>query len=440
MQLVTVMFRTAKWKAVLPAIFFVFQATGQINSPYSRYGLGDVYNARNVVNKGMGNIAAAFSDYQAVNFVNPASYSRLQTVTFDVGMEMEFRTLLNADKTEQTQSNYLLFNYMAVGIPLAKNKDGFSKWGLAFGLRPYSRVGYNIQDAERLPGIDSVNSFYQGTGGGYRAFLGTGYRIGNLSIGVNAGFLFGQKDISTERVFLSDSSFYFSSVQENRASYSNFGVDGGFQYKIKLGKELSATIGGNGFLGNSVNVTQFKLRQTFLSSGSNGIDSIDVVQRTDEEKGTIELPMGYTAGLSLEKEGKWMLSAEYEAVQWSEYTYLGAADPLANSSMLRFGGYYVPAANDVKKYFNRVTYRGGFYTGKDMIVVNGKQLPVWGVTMGFGLPIRRYSAYSNQYSTVNMSLEFGKRGNAEVPLSERFFRLNLGLCLGDLWFQKRKFD
>jgi len=440
MQLVTVMFRTAKWKAVLPTIFFVIQATGQINSPYSRYGLGDVYNARNVVNKGMGNIATAFADYQAVNFVNPASYSQLQTVTFDVGMEMELRTLMSADKKDQNQSGYLMFNYMAVGLPLAKDKKGMTKWGMAFGLRPYSKVGYNVLESGRINDVDSINTFFQGSGGGYRAFIGTGFRIGNLSLGVNGGFLFGQKDLSTERVFITDSSFYFNSLQDTRTSYSKFGVDGGFQYKIKLGKEAFARIGANGFLGNSVNAKQYRLRQTFLYNANTGVDSIDVVQRTESQEGTIELPLGYTAGLSLEKEGKWMMSAEYETVMWSEYKFLGEMDPLANTSMLRFGGYYIPAANDAKKYFKRVVYRAGFYTGKDMIVVNGTQLPVWGATMGFGLPIRRYSAYSNQCSTVNMSFEFGKRGNTSVPMSERFFRLNLGLSLGDLWFVKRKFD
>jgi hypothetical protein len=388
----------------------------------------------------MGNISTAFADYQAVNFVNPASYSQLQTVTFDVGIEMELRTLKSADKKDQNQSGYLLFNYMAVGVPLAKDKKGFTKWGMAFGLRPYSRVGYNVQEAGRISEIDSIKTYYQGSGGGYRAFLGTGLRLGNLSLGVNAGFLFGQKDLSTERVILSDSSFYFNSLQDTRTSYSKFGIDAGLQYKIKLNKEIFARIGANGFLGNSVNAKQYRLRQTFVNSGSSGVDSIDVVQRTDTKEGTIELPFGYTGGLSIEKEGKWMFSAEYEAVMWSEYSFLGEIDPLANTSMLRFGGFYIPSISDAKKYFNRVVYRAGFYTGKDMIVVNGTQLPVWGVTMGFGLPIRRYNAYSNQFSTVNMSFEFGKRGNSSVPLSENFFRLNLGISLGDLWFQKRKFD
>jgi hypothetical protein len=262
-----------------------------------------------------------------------------------------------------------------------------------------------------------------------------------LAIGVNAGFLFGQKDLSSQRFFINDSIFYFNSSLETRTSYNKFVLDGGLQYTLKLNKVTTARIGANGFLGNKVNAKQYRFRQTFLTSSiTSQIDTIDVVQRSNTIEGTIELPLGFTTGIAVEKEGKWLLSAEYEAVKWSNYRFMGEIDPLANTSMLRFGGYFIPGINDAKKYFNRVVYRAGFYTGKDMIVVDGAQLPVWGATMGFGLPIRRYSAFSNQFSTVNLAFEFGKRGSAAVPLSEKFFKLNVGLSLGDLWFNKRKFD
>lgn len=440
MRFVTSMFRPSKWVALMPAIFFVHLAHAQINSPYSRFGLGDVYNSRNVVNKGMGGLATPYADPQSVNFINPASYSALQTVTFDVGMEMELRTLLNPDKSQRSQSTNLLFNYVAIGVPLAKDKKGRTKWGLAFGLRPYTRVNYKILDEGRVPGVDSSNTIYEGSGGGYRAYAGTGYRIGGLSLGINAGFLFGQQDINTQRTLVSDTVFYFNSMQETRTSYNRFGVDGGLQYRIKFGKTTSATIGANGFLGNTVNATQDRLRQTFLYNSSGAIDSIDVVERSTQNKGTVQLPAGYTAGLVFEKENKWLLGAEYEAVNWSEFTYYGITQTLANANMLRVGGHFIPNSVDAKSYFSRVTYRGGFYTGKDMVVVNGTQLPVWGVTLGFGLPIRRYNIYSNQYTSINTSLEFGRRGNAQVPITENFIKFNVGLSLSDLWFIKRRYD
>lgn len=426
--------------AALPTIFFVHLAHAQINSPYSRFAMGDVYNSRNVVSKGMGGLSAAITDLQAINFINAATYSNLQTVTFDVGIENEIRTLLNPDRTVRSQSANLLFNYVSLGMPLAKDKKGFTKWGLAFGLRPYTRVNYKIIDDKRIPGIDSATTIYEGDGGAYRAFLGTGFRLGGLSLGINAGFLFGATDINTQRRFNNDTVFYFNSMQQTRTSYSRFAADAGFQYKLKLSKTSFVRIGASGFLGNSVNAKQDRFRQTFIYNASNGKDSVDVAERTTQEKGIIELPAGYNAGLSFEKENKWMLGAEYEAVNWSTFSYYGLTQTLANSSMLRIGGYWIPDALEGKNYFSRVTYRLGFYTGKDLIVVNGTQLPVWGVTLGFTLPVRRYNVYSNQFTSINTSLEFGRRGNASVPITENIIRLNFGLNLSDLWFIKRKYD
>jgi hypothetical protein len=426
--------------ALMPAIFFVAVAKGQINSPYSRFGLGDLYNARNVVNKGMGNLATAYSDLQSVNFINPASYTSLQTVTFDVGMEAEMRTIYNADRTVRNQSANMIFNYVALGMPIMKDKKGFTKMGLTLGLRPFTRINYKIEANERLPGIDSVSTLYQGNGGSTKAFLGLGYRLGGLSVGVNAGFFFGNQTINTQRTFKNDSIFHFNSMQQDVTYYSRFSLDGGVQYKIKLSKDRFIRLGANGFLGDEINATQDRLRQTFIYNGNNGTDSIDVVERTADNKGQIVLPSGYNVGFQFEKASKWMIGAEYESISWTDYRFFGQSDNMANSTQLRVGGYFIPGAIDGKTYASRITYRAGFYTGKDKIVANGTQLPIWGATFGFGLPIKRFNAYSNQFTSINTSFEYGRRGNGSVPVSENFFRINVGLSLSDLWFFKRRFD
>ena len=107
--------------------------------------------------------------------------------------------------------------------------------------------------------------------------------------------------------------------------------------------------------------------------------------------------------------------------------------------MFRMGAQWTPDLT-TKKYLNRITYRLGFYTGKEYVKVNGEQLPIWAGTVGFGFPVRRWNNYSNQFTVINTSLEYGKRGNNNMPVTENFFRLNVGLCLSDLWFNKRKFD
>ena len=50
--------------------------SAQENSPYSRYGLGDIAPSTNIVNRGMGGLSAAFADPFTINFTNPASYSQ----------------------------------------------------------------------------------------------------------------------------------------------------------------------------------------------------------------------------------------------------------------------------------------------------------------------------------------------------------------------------
>src|SRR5262245_40958457 len=52
----------------------------QDNSPYSRYGLGDIVPSTNINSRGMGSISAGYSDFLSINFDNPASYGSFQTL------------------------------------------------------------------------------------------------------------------------------------------------------------------------------------------------------------------------------------------------------------------------------------------------------------------------------------------------------------------------
>lgn len=425
-----------------PFLLFLFtflHTEAQINSPYSRYGLGDFYNSRNVVNKGMGNISTAFADYQAVNFNNPAAYSRLQAVTFDVGAEVETRTLRNQDKLEGYKSGYIGYHYLALGVPLMKDKKGMTTWGMALGIRPITRINYKIEQKELLPGIDSASTLFQGNGGSNKAFLGTGFRVKGLSVGINLGYYFGQQDISTQRSFLNDSVSYFQANYQNKTSFNKFFIDGGLQYEIKTGKESLIRLGATGFLGQKVKATSDIRRETILYNETGSFDSLDVALDQTDVKGTIQMPAGYSVGFLFQKTGSWILSAEYEKVNWSDYRFFGKSDLLANTSMFRVGGQFTPSG-DPKRYLNRIIYRAGFYSGKDYVNPTGGQLPVWAGSFGLGLPIRRWNAYSNQFTIINTAFELGKRGNNNNPLSENFFKLSIGLCLSDIWFTKRKFD
>jgi hypothetical protein len=71
------------------------------------------------------------------------------------------------------------------------------------------------------------------------------------------------------------------------------------------------------------------------------------------------------------------------------------------------------------------------------------QLPEYGITLGFGFPLRRTRAGNGKYvqSMVNFAVEWGQRGTTDRSLLlENYWNFKLGFTLNDRWFIKRKYD
>ena len=131
---------------ILLLIVFVSSITkinAQINSPFSRYGLGnEVYNSQNTTSQGLGGFTAAYTNSmngnfgQSVNFSNPASYGGLYMTTFDLGLNYTSSTLKGNNPVSTFNSAYFVPNYLSIGLPIDKVK----KVGMAFGLRPITQI------------------------------------------------------------------------------------------------------------------------------------------------------------------------------------------------------------------------------------------------------------------------------------------------------------
>src|SRR5438046_248995 len=89
----------------------------QENSPYSRYGLGDIAPKSNIVSRGMGGISAGTSDYQSINFTNPASYGNLRNTIFDLGFEVDTRTLKSTEPASRFSATNTTISYLQLGFP-----------------------------------------------------------------------------------------------------------------------------------------------------------------------------------------------------------------------------------------------------------------------------------------------------------------------------------
>jgi len=437
----------------LVALGLQLTAFSQENSPYSRYGLGDISPNRNVFSRGMGGIAAGVADnqnvYQSLNYTNPASYANIFSTVFDVGAEIRYLTLRSSNPAKKFTSANTFFSYLQMAFPLTTPKMAKKKilWAATFGLRPTTRINYKIERNERLPGIDSLNTVYEGSGGLNQAYLGTALKIKNFSIGVNAGYIFGSKDYSTKLTFLNDSVIYYISNSANKTSMNGVFVNLGVQYEHNFNKDEKGIprmlrVGAYGNLQQNLNASRDDIRETITYDGVGAPIRLDSIFEVKNIKGKVTYPAKVGAGFTYQS-ANWMYGADFETTNWSNYRYYGQTDLVQNSWTIRVGTQYYPAKPNTpaKRYFRYVKYRAGFYYGNDYIKVDNNR-PDYAFTLGAGLPLTSLSriSYAGEYVVLNTALEVGNRGNRNNNIRESNVRFNIGISMNARWFQKPKYN
>lgn len=81
----------------------------KINSPYSRYGLGNFVNQYYAGPGGMAGLSAAFHDPYHLNTLNPASLANLQATAFEVGLDAQYTGLKSEGASEGIWSGNLSY-------------------------------------------------------------------------------------------------------------------------------------------------------------------------------------------------------------------------------------------------------------------------------------------------------------------------------------------
>ena len=437
---------TAGLKGIITIFFtiFIYSITiAQENSPYSRYGVGDLSPNRNILNRGMGGVAAGSSDYQSINLLNPASLGSIGTTVFDLGGGVNIRTLKSNTTPQKFSSTDANMSYLQLGFPISTAKmikKGYA-WGVSFGLRPVSAINYKVEKNERLPGVDSLNTIYEGSGGITRVNVSTGMKIKKLSFGISTGYEFGKKDYSTQIRFINDTVLYYSSNTAAKTRFGGIFLDAGIQYEIKT-KKGSLLLGAYGTLKQDLNAKRDHINETIGFDASNGNVNIDTVSFSSDEKGTITLPATYGVGFTYTLK-HWVFGADVEMANWSAYRYYGQKDAVQNNWTLRGGAQYFPAtaSTPASKYWRFVKYRAGLYYGNDYVKLNANR-PEYGITFGAGLPLTSFQRLRfGEYVMMNIGVELGQRGNKESQsLREGIARFSVGISMNARWFQKPKYD
>ncbi len=422
--------------AALPLFCFA-----QLNSPYSRYGVGNLVSQANIANRGMGGISAAYTDPTSINTINPASYSDLIYSTLDIGLEYDGLNLKSKTPQGIFKSNYGIVPYLEIGFPLLRGNKKAEKHkislGMAFGLKPITRINYKIGSSTFS--IDSSLTSYEGSGGVNEAFVGTGIRIKNFSIGFNTGYLFGQKNYDTRLIFNNDSLNYYKTHYGSQTRFGGMFLDAGIQYLARINKS-AIIFGAYGTLQRKYNGTKDDLLETFnYNVQTLAPQPIDTISYISGQKGKVQMPATLGGGIAFSNEHL-LIGADYETTKWSNYSFFGQKDFVKNSWNAKIGIQYLPASSGTSGYFNFVKYRAGVSFGQDYIDVENS-LPVYTVSVGGSFPLKlKRSFYDHQYSIMNFTFEYGNRGNNNNNLTENIYKVSLGFSLSDIWFLRQKYQ
>lgn len=213
-----------------------FTAHSQVAiSPYSYYGLGDIFSSSSARSFGMGRIGIGSYDQASVNRLNPASLADLRLTTFDFN---GFVTTSNqkSNLNEQTVSTSGFHN-----VSLAfSNRKGY---GIVVGLAPYSAVGYDVRVRDSILADTSFEAFtarYAGNGGLNQLYVGVGVRfLKRVQAGINLSYAFG----STNYQWFSDydNGAILTGAAERSVSVRGFLPQFGLQYgdTLKLKVKVS---------------------------------------------------------------------------------------------------------------------------------------------------------------------------------------------------------
>ncbi|MGB1039748.1 MAG: hypothetical protein ACPGVD_02650 [Flavobacteriales bacterium] len=418
-------------------------------SPYSRIGLGDLNFRHSPAFQSLGGSSVSLSDFNLLNLSNPASFSSLtpHMPVFEIDGATQFLKLTAGSTSANLATTS--FTRMSIGIPVNE------KLGLAFGVLPYTTTGYDITTINSEPSIGDVTYKFKGKGGINKLFLGGGYDVYstdsiNLSVGLSAGFLFGNIEKS-RRVEFPDDNSALNSLLSQQTGYNGFSFELGLLYSQYVTEKFSYSLGASFTTGVSLNAN----RTDFFGTYTN-FSSVEVVRDTlsysDGNEGTVEIPSLLRLGGSIKLNGNFEISAQYQSQDWSKYSEVfnnsSVSDTLSSSSFYSLGMRYRPTdVFSTANIFERIEYRAGIRYGNSSLQFNNTQLTEFGTSFGLGIPLRKSATSKNEFrslSMLNVGVEFGNRGTTDNGLiKENFTTIYFGISImpqvQNRWFVKRKF-
>ena len=414
----------------------VFAQSGT-NSPYSQYGLGQLSEQTSGFNRGMNGLGLGFREHNQVNYINPASYSAMDSLTFifDAGMSGQITNF--SEKGNKINANNADFEYAVAGF------RAFKHVGVSFGLIPFTNIGYNYSITDYLNGDRNATytNTYSGSGGIHQVYFGAGWEcVKGLSIGANVSYIWGDLDRSVVNSY--SDSWVNTLSKYYTASVNSYKLDFGIQYSVNFNKKNSLTLGVTYGLGHKLNSDPECM---IISTNSSTAVADTTAFRVDNG---LEIPMSFGAGLMWNYNNKLKIGTDFTLQKWGDIKYpvYNVINDVPSYSLVdnyysdrykvTFGGEF--CNNEMSRDFiDRVRFRAGVSYSTPYFKINGQDGPKEiSVSAGFGIPI--INSYNNR-SILNVSGQW-VHSSTNSLLTENTFRINIGITFNERWFMKWKVD
>ena len=439
-------------------VTIVISAQPKINSPYSRFGIGDVNDRNFIHSQSMGSLGASSIHPQFINIVNPAALASLEATSFDIGLFAENSGLRDLGDTEYQDiwSGNLMNLSLAVPLQnklndLLDRKKRDITATTAFSLLPLSTVGYDITSIDSTnTDIGTISRNFNGDGGIFQFTWSNAVKYKNLSFGVNLSYLFGEIENFNE-LSIDDNFASFVTSTENKSSINGFqynlGVIYNHYFNLNEFKEQKTStlkhiaIGLYGNPNTNLTSTESELhvsRQFFL--GTTEIvaeDTLSIITNQNFD-GTLPSEIGF--GATYYHGETFSIGVDYARTNWSQFEANFVNNNLKSTNKLSIGGFYRPNYKSITNYFSRVYYRFGFQYRQvptEVLPENfGEDVEEVSFQFGLGLPF----FYQRKISHANLGVSAGYLGRG-TAIEERFVKLTFSFTFNDdEWLVKRKYN
>ncbi|MDR2811151.1 MAG: hypothetical protein LBB84_11460 [Tannerellaceae bacterium] len=400
--------------SILVIIPLAILAQNNTNSPYTRYGYGELADRSFGAGRAMGGLGYGLRSNKQINPLNPASYTGIDSLTFifDFGVAGQLSWFDDGINKEKHMNGNL--EYAAIQFPVHR------RIAVSAGILPYSYIGYDFGATTTSSENLSYTERFTGKGGLNEAYAGLSIEVWKkrLSVGANAGYLFGQ--ISHNQILATDETNANQTARYQTLKVNDVKLDVGVQYTHPFSANESFTLGLVFSPAQKLNATSSDIKR----NGST-VDTTIVNQAFD-------IPHSIGAGISYVKQNKLTLAADFLNETWGQARYFDTKGEFKNRIRVAVGGEFIPDYQS-RAFLSRVRYRAGIHYSNSYLRINDKSYNEYGASVGVGLPL-----FDNR-SYLNVSFEYVKiKPETKKLIDEQYFRFTVNYTFNERWFLKSK--